>query len=59
VARNLLALIAILLLAAVVAAFVVLVTNSGGDKIDLDQVVKENVNDQIDALRQAVEDNTK
>jgi serine/threonine-protein kinase len=59
VARNLLALIAILLLAAVVAAFVVLVTNSGGDRIDLDQVVKETVNDQIDALRKAVEDNTK
>jgi hypothetical protein len=58
VARNLLALIAILLLAAVVAAIVVLASGGGGNKIDLDQVVKENVNDQIDALRQVVEDNT-
>jgi eukaryotic-like serine/threonine-protein kinase len=58
VARNLLALIAILLLAAAVAAIVALSTGDGGDKIDLDQVVKENVNDQIDALRQVVEDNT-
>jgi serine/threonine-protein kinase len=58
-ARNLLALIAILLLAAVVAMIVVLASSGGGGKIDLDQVVKENVNDQIDALRQVVEDNTK
>jgi hypothetical protein len=58
VARNLLALIAILLLAAAVAAIVALATSDGGDRIDLDQVVKENVNDQIDALRQVVEDNT-
>ena len=59
VARNLLALIAILLLAAVVAAIVALASSGGGNKIDLDQVVKQNVNDQIDALRQVVEDNTK
>jgi serine/threonine protein kinase len=59
VARNLLALIAILLLAAVVAMFVVLASSGGGDEINLDQVVKENVNDQIDALRQVVEDNTR
>jgi serine/threonine-protein kinase len=59
IARNLLALFAILLLAAVVAAFVVLVTSSGNNKIDLDQVVKQNVNDQIDALKQVVDDNTK
>ena len=59
IARNMLGLFAILLLAAVVAMFVVLVSSSGGDKIDLDQVVKQNVNDQIDALRQVVEDNTK
>jgi serine/threonine-protein kinase len=58
VARNLLALIAILLLAAVVAMVVVLASDSEGGKIDLDQVVKENVTDQIDALRQVVEDNT-
>jgi serine/threonine protein kinase len=59
VARNLLMLFAILLLAAVVAAIVVLATSSGGGKIDLDQVVKHNVNDQIDALKQVVDDNTK
>ena len=59
VARNLLALIAILLLAAVVAAIVVLASGNGGGKIDLDQVVKQNVNDQIDALKQVVDDNTK
>jgi eukaryotic-like serine/threonine-protein kinase len=59
VARNLLALIAILLLAAVVAMIVVLASDGDGGNIDLDQVVKENVNDQIDALRQVVEDNTR
>jgi hypothetical protein len=51
--------ISILLLAAAVAAIVALASSSGGNKIDLDQVVKQNVNDQIDALRQVVEDNTK
>jgi serine/threonine protein kinase len=59
VARNLLALIAILLLAAAVAAIVVLASSSNGSKISLDQVVKQNVNDQIDALKQVVDDNTK
>jgi hypothetical protein len=59
VARNLLALIAILLLAGVVAAIVVLASGNGGGKINLDQVVKQNVNDQIDALKQVVDDNTK
>jgi hypothetical protein len=51
--------IAILLLAAAVAAIVTLASSGGGGKIDLDQVVKQNVNDQIDALRQVVDDNTK
>jgi eukaryotic-like serine/threonine-protein kinase len=59
VARNLLAIIAILLLAAAVAAIVVLASSGGGGKIDLDKVVKENVTDQIDALKQVVDDNTK
>jgi eukaryotic-like serine/threonine-protein kinase len=58
-ARNALIVIAILLLAAVVAAIVTLASSGGGDKIDLDQVVKQNVNDQLDALRQVVDDNTK
>jgi serine/threonine protein kinase len=59
VARNLLALIAILLLAAVVAAIVVLASGGSGGNINLDQVVKQNVNDQIDALKQIVDQNTK
>jgi serine/threonine-protein kinase len=58
VARNLLALIAILLLAAVVAMIVVLASGGDGGAVDLDQVVKDNVQDQIDSLRQVVEDNT-
>jgi hypothetical protein len=58
-ARNLLALIAILLLAAVVAMIVVLASSGGGSRINLDQVVKQNVNEQIDALKQVVDDNTK
>jgi len=58
-ARNALIVIAILILAAVVAAIVALASSSGGNKIDLDQVVKQNVSEQIDALRQVVEDNTK
>jgi eukaryotic-like serine/threonine-protein kinase len=58
-ARNALIVIAILLLAAAVAAIVALSSSGGGGKVDLDQVVKQNVNDQIDALRQVVEDNTK
>jgi serine/threonine protein kinase len=57
-ARNALIVISILLLAAVVAAVVALAAGDGGDKIDLDDVVKQNVNEQIDALRQVVEDNT-
>ena len=59
VARNLLAIIAILLLAAAVAAIVVLASSGSGGKIDLDKVVKQNVTDQIDALKQVVDDNTK
>ncbi|HET9121447.1 MAG TPA: protein kinase [Solirubrobacterales bacterium] len=58
-ARNALIVISILLLAAVVAAIVALASSGGGNKIDLDQVVKQNVNDQIDALRQVIDDNTK
>jgi eukaryotic-like serine/threonine-protein kinase len=58
-ARNALIVIAILLLAAVVAAIVALSSSSSGNKIDLDQVVKQNVTDQLDALKQVVDDNTK
>jgi serine/threonine-protein kinase len=58
-ARRVLAVIVILLLAAVVAMVVVLATSSNSSKINLDQVVKQNVQDQIDALNQVVQDNTK
>ena len=48
-----------LALAAPVAAFIALASSGGGGETDLDQVVKQNVNEQIDALKQVVEDNTK
>jgi serine/threonine-protein kinase len=58
VARNLMALIVLLLLAAVVAGIVVLASSdSGGDRVNVEEVVKDNVNDQLDALRELVEDN--
>ncbi len=60
VARNVAALIAILLLAAVVAGVVVLTTSgSSGSKANLEQIVKDNISDQIQALQDAVEGNTK
>jgi serine/threonine-protein kinase len=58
-ARNALIVIAILLLAAAIAGIVALASSGGGNKTDLDQVVKQNVSDQIDSLRNVVEDNTK
>jgi eukaryotic-like serine/threonine-protein kinase len=58
VARNLLALIVLLLLAAVVAGIVVLASSGSSNRTNLDQVVKQNVQDQIDALQQVVRDNT-
>jgi serine/threonine protein kinase len=57
VARNVLALIAILLLAAAVAALVVLTTSDSGSSLDLNDVVKDNVPEQIDELQQIIEDN--
>jgi serine/threonine protein kinase len=57
-ARNALALVVLLLLAAVVAGVVVLTTTSSNDRINLDDVVKENINDQVDELRNVIEDNT-
>jgi serine/threonine protein kinase len=59
VARNLLILIALLLLAAAIAAIVVLASGGSGGGVDLDQIVKDNVQDQIDSLQQVVQDNTK
>ncbi len=51
------ALIAILLLAAAVAALVVLTSGGSGDRVDLNDVVKDNIPEQIDELKQVVEDN--
>ena len=56
-ARNALALIALLLLAAVAAGVVVLTTTSSSDPVNLEDVVKDNINDQIDELRNVIEDN--
>ncbi|HEX2358234.1 MAG TPA: protein kinase [Solirubrobacterales bacterium] len=59
IARNLLALIAILLLAAAVALGVVLISSdSGGSGTNLEDVVKDNLQDQIDSLRTVIEENT-
>jgi serine/threonine protein kinase len=59
IARNLLALIAILLLAAAVAAAVVVATGDEGGGINVEDAVKDNVQDQIDELRNLIEDNTR
>jgi hypothetical protein len=59
VARNLLALIVLLLLAAVVAGVVVLTTTDSGDRVNVEDVVKDNVNDQINALDNLIQDNAK
>ena len=56
-ARNALALIALLLLAAVVAGAVALTTTDSGDRVNLEDVVKDNIGDQIDELRNVIEDN--
>ncbi len=58
-ARNLAALIVLLLLAAVVAGLVVLLSTDSGQSVNVENVVKENIQDQIDTLRQVIEDNTK
>ena len=57
-ARTLAALVILLLLAAVVAGLVVLTTTDSGDRVNLEDVVKENVQDQIDELESLVRDNT-
>jgi serine/threonine-protein kinase len=58
VARNLLAVIALLLLAAAVALAVVVATGDSGGGINVEDAVKDNVQDQIDELRNLIEDNT-
>jgi serine/threonine protein kinase len=57
-ARRMLGVLALLILAAVVALFVVLISTDSGDRINVEQVVKDNVQDQVDALRDLIEDNT-
>jgi serine/threonine protein kinase len=57
VARNLLALIVLLLLAAVVAGVVVLMTSGTGDRVNVEDVVRDNVNDQVDELENLIQDN--
>jgi serine/threonine-protein kinase len=58
IARNLLAVIALLLLAAAVALAVVVATGDSGGGINVEDAVKDNVQDQIDELRNLIEDNT-
>jgi eukaryotic-like serine/threonine-protein kinase len=58
VARNLLALVILLLLAAVVAGVVVLTTTDSGDRTNIEDIVKDDLNEQIDSLRELIEDNT-
>jgi serine/threonine protein kinase len=53
-ARNALAVIALLILAAVVALFVSLASTNNSDRVDLDDVVKENIDDQVDELRNVI-----
>jgi eukaryotic-like serine/threonine-protein kinase len=59
VARNILAVIALLLLAAAVAAAVVVATGDEGGGINVEQAVKDEVQDQIDTLRNLIEENTR
>ncbi len=59
-ARNLAALVAILLLAAVAAGVVVLASGSDtGNNTSLEDIVRDDVDDQVDAIRQVIEDNTR
>jgi hypothetical protein len=37
---------------------VVLTTTSSSDRVNLEDVVKDNINDQVDELRNVIEDNT-
>ncbi|MGZ5313092.1 MAG: serine/threonine-protein kinase, partial [Solirubrobacterales bacterium] len=57
-ARNLLAVIVLLLLAATVAGLVVLASSSPNDKVKVEQVIKENVQDQVQGLRDLIDSNT-
>lgn len=56
-AKNLGALVVLMLLAAVVAGLVVLTTGSNTQKVDIQNVVRDNVPDQIDSLEQLIREN--
>ena len=58
VARNLLGLIALLLLAGTVALFVVLATGDTGGGPNVDEVVEQEVQDQVDGIEELIRDNT-
>jgi serine/threonine-protein kinase len=58
-ARNMAAVIALLLLAAVVAGLVVLTTTDSSDGVNIEEVVRDNVEEQIDGLRDLIEDNVR
>jgi len=58
IARSLAGLVAILLLAAVVAGAVVLATSSDSQQNSLEDVVRDNVNEQVDELRRVIDENT-
>jgi serine/threonine-protein kinase len=58
IARSLAGLVAILLLAAVVAGAVVLATSSDSQQSSLEDVVRDNVNEQVDELRSVINENT-
>ncbi len=57
-ARNLLGAVVLLLLAAVVAGLVVLASADPGQRDNIEDVVKEEVQEQIDSLREVILDNT-
>jgi serine/threonine-protein kinase len=58
IARNLLAVIVLLLLAATVAGLVVLVSSSPSDKVKVEQVIRDNVQDQVQGMRDLIDQNT-
>ncbi len=58
IARNLLAVIVLLLLAATVAGLVVLASSSPSDKAKVEQVVEDNVQEQIQGIRDLIDDNS-
>ena len=56
-AKNLGALVVLMLLAAVVAGLVVLTTGNNNQKVDVQNIVRDNVPDQINSLEQLIREN--